>query len=242
MTTTVKCNRKQLCGYLKKIFIKDGKEEVNKYNDYLKKELNKKKISLERFQEVQDQLSTVSWWMDNVMPKYNLETLRNEKHERETRKESKTVTYLCSKIISGEMSLEDIKSEGYRLLVKDYFDNTPFGLPSTSNSALVMADKVQETVMTMKPEENHLISDKWFTPKSFDELKQLKSDLSSLEEGTNVEITFLTYGGEPIEDMKKKREIIKRENNNLVAWRGEKELINLVEGFSWYNLAIRIAA
>lgn len=153
MTTTNKCNRKQLCGYLKKIFIKDGKEEVNKYNDYLKKELNKKKISLERFQEVQDQLSTVSWWMDNVMPKYNLETLRNEKHERDTKKESKTVTYLCNKIIGGEMSIKDIKSEGYRALVEEYFSNTPFGLPSTSNSALVMADKVQDTVITVEPEE-----------------------------------------------------------------------------------------
>ncbi len=110
-------NRKSLCGYLKKIYVKGGKHEVSKYRDYLSKELNKKRISIERTMELQELINTCDWWAKNVMIHIDVETIKARKHESECRKEKKLLDYFINQVQEGKMTLLDIKNEGYREMV-----------------------------------------------------------------------------------------------------------------------------
>lgn len=152
--TTYKCDRKQLCGYLKKIFIKSGEKEVIKYNDYLTKELNKKRISFDRIQELTDQQATVKWWVSNVMKKYNRDDLRREKVKRENDKTNKLVAYFAGEVIKGTLALADIKSESLREMTKECLEDTPFYVSDSETEKSVIADTVRENEITIKAEEN----------------------------------------------------------------------------------------
>lgn len=145
-------NGAKVCAHLKNLFTKGGADSVNNYADYINKQSQKKKLSLERIQELNEISLTISWWKENVMKKLDRTSLQEKKHQQESKKEQRLISYFVNNITSGKWTLDDIKSEAYRELVKDYFEASPFGLPQ-NNQALVMADSVQETVMTMKPEE-----------------------------------------------------------------------------------------
>lgn len=145
-------NGAKVCAHLKNLFTKGGADSVNNYADYINKQSQKKKLSLERIQELNEISLTISWWKENVMKKLDRASLQEKKHQQESKKEQRLISYFVNNITSGKWTLDDIKSEAYRELVKDYFEASPFGLPQ-NNQALVMADSVQETVMTMKQED-----------------------------------------------------------------------------------------
>ena len=112
-------NRKSLCGYLKKLFIKGGKHEVTKYRDYLSKELSKKRISIERTMELQELMNTCDWWTSNVMIHIDIEKEKTIKHDRECRKEKRLLDYFVKQVQEGNMTLQDIKNDVYREMVLD---------------------------------------------------------------------------------------------------------------------------
>lgn len=122
MKTTKLCdtvNRKSLCGYLKKIYVKGGKHEVNKYRDYLQKELNKKRITIEKSMELQELLNTCDWWAKNVMIHIDVETIKARKHESDCKKEKRLLDYFVKQVQEGNMTLQDIKNDVYREMVLD---------------------------------------------------------------------------------------------------------------------------
>ena len=96
-------NRKSLCGYLKKLFIKGGKHEVTRYRDYLSKELN----------------NTCDWWTKEVMIHIDIEKEKTKKHDRECRKEKQLLDYFVKQVQEGNMTLQDIKNDVYREMVLD---------------------------------------------------------------------------------------------------------------------------
>ena len=145
ITQQNKCDRKQLCGYLKKIFIEGGEDKVNNYNDYLSKELNKKRNSVERSLELQDQKTVVTWWKEHVMKHYNREALKAAKVKKDNDRINNIASYFAKKIIAGEMSLEDIKSEAMRDITNDILNDTPFYVDNKEQT--VIADRVIEPVM-----------------------------------------------------------------------------------------------
>ena len=110
-------NRKSLCGYLKKLFIKGGKHEVTRYRDYLSKELNKKRITIERTMELQELMNTCDWWTKEVMIHIDIEKEKTKKHDRECRKEKCLLDYFVKQVQEGNMTLQDIKNDGYREMV-----------------------------------------------------------------------------------------------------------------------------
>lgn len=144
-------NGAKVCAHLKNLFTKGGADSVNNYADYINKQSQKKKLSLERIQELNEISLTISWWKENVMKKLDRTSLQVKKHQQESKKEQRLISYFVNNITSGKWTLDDIKSEAYRELVKDYFEASPFGLPQ-NNQALVMADKVNEVVKTVKIE------------------------------------------------------------------------------------------
>ena len=110
-------NGRQLCGYLKKIFVESGDLAVNQYIEYIKKESNKKRASLERLAECQEILITCDWWIKNVKPYLKVEDIKKAKFEKENKKEKRILAYLVDQVQSQQLSINDIKSPLYRELV-----------------------------------------------------------------------------------------------------------------------------
>ena len=114
-------NRAALCGYLKKIFVNEGERGLKRYKAYLDKEYSKKRNTLQRNLELNDQIITFNWWTQNVKGFINPVAIKNKQNERARKKD-----YLFQEILSGRMTFEDIKSPIYREIVQDIVSELPF--------------------------------------------------------------------------------------------------------------------
>lgn len=115
-------NRAALCGYLKKIFVNEGERGLKRYKAYLDKEYSKKRNTLQRNLELNDQIITFNWWTQNVKGFINPVAIKNKQSERARAKEQKLLDYLFQEVLSGRMTFEDIKSPIYREMVQERWD------------------------------------------------------------------------------------------------------------------------
>lgn len=119
MEATIKINRQSLCGYLKKIFINEGERGLKRYQDYLSKENNKKRNSLDRMLELNQMIDTTNWWIINVKPHINTTKEKERIFQRERSKEQRLLDYLKNQIETGQITFADIKSPIYREMLED---------------------------------------------------------------------------------------------------------------------------
>ncbi len=120
-------NRAALCGCLKKIYVNEGDRGLKRYRAYLDKEYSKKRNTLERSLELNEQINTFDWWAKNVKGFINPAAIKNKQHERARLKEQKLLDYLFQEVLSGRMTFEDIKSPIYREMVQEKWDEAiPF--------------------------------------------------------------------------------------------------------------------
>lgn len=115
----LRINRQSLCGYLKKIFINEGERGLKRYQDYLSKENNKKRNSLDRMLELNQMIDTTNWWIINVKPHINTTKEKERIFQRERSKEQRLLDYLKNQIETGQITFADIKSPIYREMLED---------------------------------------------------------------------------------------------------------------------------
>ena len=115
----LRINRQSLCGYLKKIFINEGERGLKRYQDYLSKENNKKRNSLDRMLKLNQMIDTTNWWILNVKPHINTTKEKERIFQRERSKEQRLLDYLKNQIETGQITFADIKSPIYREMLED---------------------------------------------------------------------------------------------------------------------------
>ena len=62
------------------------------------KELNKKRITIERTMELQELMNTCDWWTKEVMIHIDIEKEKTKKHDRECRKEKQLLDYFVKQV------------------------------------------------------------------------------------------------------------------------------------------------
>lgn len=107
-------NKKRVCGYLKNIYINEGKKGVDKYINYIDNESSKKKISLDRALELEDIKNTCKWWLTNVKDKIDIQKENTLRQEKRNNKEKKIIDYLIDQVLNHGMSYAQIKNPIYQ--------------------------------------------------------------------------------------------------------------------------------
>lgn len=125
MNSTV-IDRRSFCGYLKKIYVKGGDNALNRYTKYLTKERSKKRLSLDRINELEDMKNTLEWWITNVKKHINVDTIKRRQLERQNIKDRKLVSWLAGQVVTGAMTVESIRNEIIRDDVNKLISEMPF--------------------------------------------------------------------------------------------------------------------
>ena len=155
-------DRKAFCGYLKKIYVKGGDSALDRYKKYLIKESSKKRLSLDKVNELEDMKITFDWWLTNVKKHINVDAIKRSQLEKQNAKDRQLINYFADKITREEMTINDIKSDTIRENVILLFQAMPFqegaAMITSFNKLLKVATSEDVVYVTRVNQFNYQIS------------------------------------------------------------------------------------